>query len=483
MFYILFFVILLAAMVLFVLLAKKKGTVALDLMIKITTVGFITLSMAGFFLPDLFMCTHTDAILEKLMDAKLYAMVRWLNAVSFTVLPIAVFQKNKYFEKIASFFCLPIAFVNVAYYGQHIEYFVADGYSGLQTVRLFSEGFKEFLVNEGFRSIFFGMTCLFQLSALILLTYKNRAKLPIIKSEIANLIAILVGVTYISLPIYVPQYLFGHVNIMMTRFSLVHIAWIVLIVAIILVLYLAFQYKSYEAKYLLVLSMAWALMMQFSQVFVAVAEINIMKLPLQLCNLGSYLALIMILKKSDKLFHFTLIVNVVGAIIAIAILDIGKDSSHLTRLFVVHYIVEHTKVLVVPLLCLVLRIFKPIEARSIKHFFIGFTCYYGFVFLLGTISNGFYRMFEGEYIQNFFNANFLFMFDKETAGGLIGFAVPLFEKCVIKIGIFEIYPIIQILIYVVFMTICLLAYLLVHALTKRQRVDYANGRYLKYENR
>ena len=483
MFYVSFFILLIIAIFSCFILKMKKGEAVLDRIIRFSAVIFIVLTMAGLLLPDLFACSHEPPDLEQMTGTKIHAIVRWLNLVSFTVLPIAVFQKNKYFEKIASFFCLPMAVVNVICYNQYIYYFTVDSNSGLQTVRLFSQGFKDFLINETFRAVFFGLTCLFQMIALILLTYRNRAKLTVPKNEIIKLTGVFAGVTYMSLPIYVPQYLFGHVNIMMIRFSLVHIAWFLLIVGIILVLYLAFQYKSYESKYLLVLSMAWALMLQFSQMFTAVSELNIAKLPLQLCNLGSYLALFMILKKSDKIFHFTLIVNVVGAMIAIVILDISKSGSHLTRLWVVHYIVEHTKVLVVPILCLVLRIFKPIEARSIKHFSIGFAWYYFAMFLIGTVSNGFYRLYEGNDIQNFFYANFLVMFDKETAGDLLGFVTPLFEKCVIKIGIFEIYPLVQILIYIVFMAVCLLAYLLIHALTKRQRDDYANNRYLKYDNR
>ncbi|MBR6743891.1 MAG: YwaF family protein [Clostridia bacterium] len=484
MFYSIFFCVLVALVCFCLALEKKKGPGFLDGVIKTAAVAFIVFSMAGLLLPDLFACSHELPTLETMIGTEFHAMIRWMNAVCFTVLPIAAFQKNHYFEKIASFFCLPMAVVNVACFHQYINYFTIDSYSGLQTVRLFSKAFKTFLINGDFRAIFFGITCMLQLLALILLTYRNRAKLSIRKPEIIKLIGIWVGVTYMSVPIYVPQYLFGHVDIKMIRFTPVHLAWIVLIVAIILVLYLTFQYKSYESKYLLVLSMSWALMLQFSQMFTATAEINIMKLPLQLCNLGSYLALIMILKKSDKIFHFTLIVNVVGAVIAIVILDISKNASHLSRLWVVHYIVEHTKVLVVPILCLVLRIFKPIEKRSIKHFAIGFTGYYLFVFLLGTISNGFYRMYEGEFIQNFFYANFLFMFDKETAGSLVSFAEPLFEMNVIKIAeVFEIYPVAQFWVYVIFMSVCLLAYVLIHALTKRQRDDYANNRYLKYDYR
>jgi len=486
MFYFSFFTVLALLVFLSLFLNKKKGNTVLDHITRFSAVMFAVLSIAGLFLPDLFGCSHELPNLGKMAETyatKFHAIVRWLNAVCFTVLPIAVFQKNKYFEKIACYFCLPMAIVNVACFRQYIAYFTVDSYSGLQTVRLFSKAFKDFLINETFRTVFFGLTCLFQLIALILLLYRCRAKLLLLKAEIKNLIFIFLGVTYMSLPIYVPQYLFGHVDIKMIRFSWVHLAWVVLIVAIILVLYLGFQYKPYEAKYLLVLSMSWALMLQFSQMFTATAEINVAKLPLQLCNLGSYLALLMLLKKSNKIFHFTLIVNVVGAIIAIAILDISKNASHLSRLWVVHYIVEHTKVLVVPILCLVLRIFNPIEARSIKHFSIGFTWYYLSVFLIGTISNGFYKLYEGEFIQNTFYVNFLFMFDKETAASLVGFTAPLFDMFVIKIGIFEIYPVVQLLIYIVFMSVCLLAYLLIHALTKRQRDDYANHRYLKYGTR
>jgi uncharacterized membrane protein YwaF len=463
------------------LLAKKKDTELRDRVIRIGAVSFIVLSMTGLFLPDLFMCSHEPPSLEAMTGTRFHAIIRWLNLVCFTVLPIAVFQRNKYFEKIASYFCLPMALVNVACFNQYIEYFTADSNSGLQTVRLFSQAFKDFLINAEFRTVFFGLTCLAQILTLFLLTCRNREKLSVTKKEIGKLVAIFIGVTYMSLPIFVPQYLFGHVDIKMIGFTMPHFVWIAITVVAIHVLYRMFQYKSYESKYMLVLSMAWALMMQFSQMFTATAELNLMKLPLQLCNLGSYLALIMLVKKSDKIFHFTLIVNVVGAAIAFCVMDISTDASHISRLWVVHYIVEHTKVLAIPVLSLVLRIFKPIEKRSIKHFSIGFTTYYLFVFVFGTISNGIYRMLEGQHIQNFFYTNFLFMFDQEKAGDLVGFLEPLFDIGVIRIGTFEIYPVIQLLVYVVFMTVCLSLYVVIHAKTKRQRDDYANDRYLKYD--
>lgn len=453
------------------LYARKNGKERFDRIIKIFAVCYIVLSMLDVFLPDLFMCSHEPDALKGMAGKELHAVLRWLNLVCFTVLPIAIWQRNKYFERIASFFCLPVSILNAACFYQYIGYFTANSNSGLQTVRVIPQGFKDLLVNEAFRSVFFGLTCLCQLCALILLTYKNRKNLTVAKGELANFFMILMGVIWISLPIYVPQYLVGHVSLMMIRFSWVHIAWIVAIIAIVLALYYAFRNKSYDARYIMLLALSWALMMQFSQMFTASAELNIMKLPLQLCNLGSYLALIMLLTRNEKIYHFTLVVNVVGAILAIIILDIEKDISHISRLWVVHYVVEHTKVLVIPVLCLLLKIFKPIDLKSIKHFSIGFTGYFLFVLVLGTVSNGLYRLCEGEAIQNFFYANHLFMFDKVIAKRLLGFTDPLFENCVLRLGAFELYPLVQTLVYVVYMSLSIGVYFLIYALTKSKKTE------------
>lgn len=446
----------------------RKNDATLERIIKIATVAFCTLSFLNVFLPDAFATSHEMSTLAT-MQEKFQAILRWLNYVCFTVLPIAVFQKNKYFEKLATAFCLPVAVINVLYFYDYLPYFTSRGGAGLRTVLILSDEFKDSLLNADFRTVFFGAICLTQLVALILLAYRNYGKPSVEKSELKNLVLIGLGITYMSLPIFTPQYLFGHVDIMVKRFSLPHIIWIVGIVAIIVVLHRIFKNKSYEVRYLLVLAMSWALLMQFSQMFSASSNLNIMKLPLQLCNLGSYFALLMLLKKSEKLYHFALIVNVVGAVIAIIMLDIGKDVSHLSRLWVVHYIVEHTKVLVVPILCLVLGIFKPLSKRSLKHFSIGFLIYYAFVLVLGTVANGLGRIYAGESFSSFYYANFLFMFDKDVAGGLTGGLTDSLFDIKIAFGTFELYPVVQLAVLAVFMLLCAGVFFLIYALTKKQR--------------
>jgi uncharacterized membrane protein YwaF len=476
MFYLIFTICIALSIFLSLYITPKSGQkIYLERIIKVSAVVYIVLSMLHFFLPDLFVSPIGDPALEMPLG-RVGAILRWLNAICFIVLPIAVFQKNKYFEKIASFVCLPIALVNVGFYSHYMYYFTkvpAPG-GGLYTLAFASEEFKALLLDVTFRSFEFGLTCLAQILALVLLTYRNREKLKIVKDEIGNFILIILGVTYLSLPVYVAQFFFGYVNIEMQRFTVPHIIWMIAIPVIIIVLYNIFKSKTYEARYLLVLSMSWALMYQFTQMFSGAAELNVMKLPLQLCNLGSYLALIMLAKKSEKIYHFTIIVNVVGALVAIVILDIVKKDSSLTHFFVIHYIVEHTKVMIIPILCLVLKVFKPLTLKSLKHFSVGYTAYWAFILVLGTLSNGFKRMPEFEKIRSFFTANHLFMFDKDTARGLIGFTDPLFENGVIKLGYFELYPLVQILVYAAFMLICICVFFLIYALTTKQRREYVN---------
>ena len=61
------------------------------------------------------------------------------------------------------------------------------------------------------------------------------------------------------------------------------------------------------------------------------------------------------------------------------------------------------------------------------------------------------------------------MFDKVTAAGLLGFTEPLFDIGKISIGLFEVYPVITVAVYAVFMALCLGVALLIYWLTRNQR--------------
>ena len=149
MFYAIVCIMLVALVVFSILFAKNKGWEQLTRITKISTVAYIVLSMINLFLPDFFARSHELAFLEILEGYELYAILRWMNLASFIALPMAVFQKNKYFQKIAIFFCLPIAILNVVYFFKHILLFsLIAPPSGLLNSKILPTAVKNFIANK-----------------------------------------------------------------------------------------------------------------------------------------------------------------------------------------------------------------------------------------------------------------------------------------------------------------------------------------------
>jgi len=122
-------------------------------------------------------------------------------------------------------------------------------------------------------------------------------------------------------------------------------------------------------------------------------------------------------------------------------------------LYNMHFIFEHTNVIVVPILALAFGLFPRLDNKSIKHFLIGFAIYFATVFVLGTIFNGI-ATHTGD---DFYSANYLFMFDKAEAVDILPFVGPLFDVN-FNIGVLTFYPVIQPIILIVFVAICMLVY-------------------------
>ena len=113
--------------------------------------------------------------------------------------------------------------------------------------------------------------------------------------------------------------------------------------------------------------------------------INIKRLPLQLCNLASYLIIIALITKNKHIFNFNFLINAVGATLALAVPDV--NGTGIFEVWNMHFIYEHTNVMVVPILCLTLGIFPKMDKRSLLDAFIGFSVYFIICFKRNSYSN------------------------------------------------------------------------------------------------
>lgn len=450
MFFIVFIIVGLSvgAYLLFKKLNPDATDKVVDKILKVAVVVLFAAYVLRVLLPDSFIrCLSYDE--AKNNSLRLFAVLRWLNALTAVVLPVAVFFDNKYFKDIAVFICIPITIVSVCFSDMYIAGFIDEAGRGLNSVSGLSEGFRAFLFDGTFRSICLYAFWVLELSVPVILALKEK----IIfrkrdKKEIGITLLVALAVTVGAIPIYIPQYLFGYSDILFDKFTLPQFIWMFLIAAEIVVLYRIFKDKDAETKEILCLVLSLMLLSQYTQMFGAVS-INARRLPFQLCNIGSFLVLAFVITKSKKIFDFAIIVNVVGVLIAVAMPDL--DGEGLFYLWNMHFVLEHTNVLVVPVLALLLGVAPPIDNATLKHFLAGYGIYFGSVWVLGTVFNAIYNA-KG---TPFFNGvNYMFMFDPVVADDTIHGVGRLFEINA-TLGNVVIYPLIAFLFFVAFGAICL----------------------------
>lgn len=416
---------------------------------KIAVIVYMSLTFAGVLMPDEFVIGIREMSrlgLELPLDA-FQMIMRWLNYVSFVVLPIAVYFNRNTFKKIAIYFCLPVTIIFACMFCEMLPYFTSPHGTGIVDIRYLPAFIPAILRNGVFRGVLFFATILAQLLTIAALILRDVKIFKFTKKEIFPFALILVLSIVTILPVYALEGIFNTwTDFVFKGFSFLHFAWIFIIIAEIAVCTIIFKKRPMEDRYILVLILSLSLLLQFNQLFSSLGELTCKRMPLQLCNIAAYLIFISITTKNRNLFLFNILVNVAGGIIALMVMDV--EVNGILNKANIHYIVEHNNVIVTPLLCLILGVFEPITMKDFKSFVIYFTGYYLIIFVLGTTFNAL-KVATG---SDYFFCNYLFMFDQATAARLVGFAGKLFD-IKISIGPVTLYPVIQILVYCTFFAI------------------------------
>lgn len=437
---------------------------------KILVLVFMSLTFLNVLLPDSFVIGihRLESVLGMDRFDPFQMIIRWFNFASFVILPIAVFYDRKVFKKVAIYFCLPIAIIYLSLIGQILPCYTNPAGTGIVDIRYLPEFISNLMHNGVLRGFIFISISLTQIASIGLLIYRDWEVIKFKKNEILPFILLLIGSIVTILPIYALEGIFNtYTDAIFGTYSIYHIIWILVIVLEIVVFTIFFKKRSYEDRYILVLVLALSLFLQFNQLFSSLGELTCKRMPFQLCNIAAYLILISIVTKNRSLFLFNILINVAGGLIALFVLDAETDLGILSK-GNIHYIVEHHNVIIVPLLCLILGIFKPITWKDFKAFFIYFTGYYLFIFVIGTIFNSIYL--ANPEANGYFYCNYLFMFDKDTAARLIGFAGQLFDFK-LQIGPVNIYYVIQPLIYVAFFAIGTLMFVILKYTVKGKKEE------------
>ena len=442
---------------------SEKFSNVITKILKISAIVYVCLMLISVILPDAFALCYSKEDLASMPARYGYTIVRWFSMACFVCLPIAVFFKNRTIRNISIYFGTILTIVQICFFKEYLADFTSTAGRGLNSIPVISEGFKQFLINPTFRSIWLGIVLCLQLVVPVILAIQEKHVFDFKnKKEYFYFFITLPCVILSALPIYALQHLFGHTSLIFEAYGLVHFAWIFFLAGEIVALYFIFRKQSEETKMVLLFVLSLSLIMQYLQMFSAIS-INIERLPFQLCNLGSFFILISLMSKNKHLFNFTVIINVIGVLFALVSPDL--DGEGLFYLYNMHFMLEHGNVLVVPLLALMFGIFPKLDKSALKDCLIGFTIYFVCAWALGTTFNAI-ALKTG---NGFWKANYLFMFDASKAVKLLGDGIgKLFVS--FKIGYGTFYPVIQLIIYAVFMVVCTLLWLAIQLIYKLKNI-------------
>lgn len=417
------------------------------LVVKILATIYFIVGFVRLFLPDDFLLVINGAYDYGIyFDSTDYltSFLRWGYQTSLIVLPIcAFFPNNKYIKRTIVFYCLPMLIANILTFDTYMDYFLTRDVLNIR----FNDPFGLGNLSDGFRMwqlvLEFTLALTIELHMLTDLSiYKMK------KKEIFKFIGLLIPIIIFTIPIYVPQSLFGYGTLKLTGFSLQNYIWILVMVIMTFVIYFIFRFQSKENRYIVCLFFAINLFVLYNNFYIT--GVTISRLPLQLCNLGCYLVLLAMITKSQKIFDFIFIANIVGTIIAIMVPD-ASSWKGVFSFFDFHFMYEHMMLFILPILILSLKIFERPNIKGLRNALIGFTIYFMFCWITGLYLNSISD-------KTLVTVNYFYIFKTDVVDALPFLS---FTRSIhFKWGNYICYPLYQFVIYLLYCGCCVALYYL-----------------------
>lgn len=418
------------------LIFKNKSDDKFTLFLKVLAVAYCAIGFFRYMLSDSFMWVINDGVyggVRYISTDYLSTIMRWGYNLNYVILPMAVFFGNRVFKNTAVYFCLPFTILSTVFFNVYMGYFLDPAGRGFH----FAEWFRyAYFIAE--LAVAGAIPLLPAIRFKHVFNFKDKA-------EIRNYLICLPLFIVNSMPGYVPQSVIGYTFIDAGALSPFNIAWIASIALEIFIIYRVFRFKEYQIRRAVCQYLTLCLFFHYNTLFLMGFTIN--RLPIQLCNLGAYFCIICVTFRMRKFFDFIYLANIVGGCIAVFSPDLVTGAF---GFWTMHYMYEHSLVIIVPAVCMALRLFPRLKADALLHLLVGFGCYFMFCVISGTILNG-YADVTGTRV------NFFYIFDLKKAYGYFPF-LAFTRDYRIAFGRFELYPLLHIIIFCGYYGICTLFY-------------------------
>ncbi len=282
--------------------------------------------------------------------------------------------------------------------------------------------------------------------ALYQLSAKRGEKEKISSRHALRSALIFAGMLAISLPHWVPQVLFGLGSdaIVIDNFTLFHRLFIYGSIAFFVIVHLLFSKCQYEQRRYALIYISLAMMISFCCKYDFSTFIHPTTWPLHLCHTAMFIVPLVLIFKMDRLYYFTIFINVLGAFFAMIMPDTCEQWLSTSSLL---FWANHYAATILPLLVMSLGIFGRPKIKQFWYSLIAFFGYYVFI----LIANAWLTNYDSGVDFFFINSDFVAEKLGQWAEDLRKITVTFYYKD-LK---FVLYPVYQALYFIVYIVLSL----------------------------
>ena len=197
-------------------------------------------------------------------------------------------------------------------------------------------------------------------------------------------VAIFVGMVAIAMPHWIPQAFFGlgDPGIVVQDFTLIHRLFIYGSVIFGVGVHFLFAKCEYEQKRYALIYISMATMISFCYNYDFSIFIQLEGWPLHLCNTAMFIIPLVLIFKMEKLYYFTIFINVLGAFFAMIMPD--TDGLNWLSAGSVQFWCNHYMAMLLPLLLMSLKIFARPKMKQFIYSLVAFFGYYVLVLFMNA---------------------------------------------------------------------------------------------------
>lgn len=315
----------------------------------------------------------------------LASLMLWLFIASVLCILIYAFFKLNFLRNLVRFLAVPALILNFIFLWN-----TAVGISGA-ALNVFD-----------IQTLFYSITSALAL-ALALYVFIREGAFKITKKEFLQFLGALAPVLIVTMPAYILHVWFGYVNptIQVDDLNFYHRVAIYLMFIIPTIIYFMLRKKDAETIRASLLFISLATLITFMINYDYTVWLNPTLWPFHLCNTAMFIIPLCLIFKWEKLFYFTLFINVLGAFFAMVMPSYEVINLFSTNLYV--FWVNHYIAFFMPVLIVLLKVYQRPKLKFFYYSMVGFAIYFGLMLIL----NAWFTNYRPDVDFFFINSDFI----------------------------------------------------------------------------